>query len=56
MMNSLEHYKIDVKSFVFIKAPRIEHIINARQHFVMIMSSLSNPINPRILHSQSREH
>lgn len=31
---------MDVKRFVFIKAPRIENIINARQHFLTDMSSV----------------
>lgn len=33
VIRSLEDCKMDVKSFVFIKAPRIENVINARQHF-----------------------
>jgi hypothetical protein len=28
---------MDVKSFVFIKTPRIENVINARQHFLESM-------------------
>ena len=39
VIRSLELFKIDVKIFVFIKAPRIENIINARQHILNDMSS-----------------
>ena len=31
---------MDVKSFVFIKTPRIENVINARQHFLSVLSSV----------------
>lgn len=40
VISSLEHCKIDIKSLVFIKAPRIGNIINARQHFLTILSSV----------------
>ena len=39
VIRSLEDCKMDVKSFVFIKSPRIEKVINARQHFSRILSS-----------------
>lgn len=39
VISLLEDCKMDVKSFVFIKVPRIEHIINARQHILIILSS-----------------
>lgn len=39
VIRSLEDCKMDVKSFVFIKSPRIEKVINARQHFFRILSS-----------------
>ncbi len=29
-----------VKRFVFIKAPRIENMINARQHFLIVLSGI----------------
>ena len=40
MISSLDDCKMDVKSFVFIKTPRIEKVINARQHFLSVLSSV----------------